>query len=835
MLGPLLVALVLARDHARPKLQQRARNLFAAVCDSTRFPVPAPGLRPLPTPPPGITNGPAGMEVVIDPAHAEALQTFYAWLANKEAIACQAAIAELLPLASPTASPPSVAVASAEQQAPSAPQHWSQEVGAMCGLVMLPHALPEQRAAFAASATRGLCSPVAAMRRLSRLTINMLLAAPRGSGLPELLPATPVADVLVTVEGMSDAEWAACGLQDKLTTGWASERYYASRTRGASCPRAVAPLGKTAEDLLTDATFVTSLLQWLVSDHKEADADGDGGRTLRQPHDVVVSLLGPSRRWPSQPGHGVEFKDFELGHAQLFKALTAHYGSAALLPVFLPAVLKLAADTKRDSQAVAAEAMAGLVRGAGRWPLSEQAALWGQLREPLRATLRACPVQSIGDWQACLRYMSFNRDPRRIAWLVELLLADLEGAVIEAGDASLAGENGTEAALAETSLAQANHVRFIAPVVMELSWRGASLITRLLRGDVMRRWVTNPYRQVREEVGSLLAVAMDACTPMPAHPSAEVIAIRAEVDAFIAHLVRESRTPDELLAVTTGGGGAMEPAVGVGAPLSEASLEPEDEATRDLARAARETTLRAITHCAMQSRVLAAVEHVPHILPTIMGAAAAMQRPDLSNAAKACAVLMAHFPFEQKLLATTLRALCALATGGSWRMRGGLLPFMGVIAYRSQFTEPADEHAATMRTALLTLLADPQHEVREGSALVLSGFIRLRGPTERIATLRWAKQHTKKSRPLTDRHAGVLSLVALLQLAPYDVPSWLPEVLELLGSFYSEPQPIKAAVSKAFADFKRTHQDNWASHRERFTTEQQEMISDMLVSPSFYA
>ena len=40
---------------------------------------------------------------------------------------------------------------------------------------------------------------------------------------------------------------------------------------------------------------------------------------------------------------------------------------------------------------------------------------------------------------------------------------------------------------------------------------------------------------------------------------------------------------------------------------------------------------------------------------------------------------------------------------------------------------------------------------------------------------------------------------------------------------------------QAFADFKRTHQDNWASHRERFTPEQQDLISDMLVSPSFYA
>jgi len=46
---------------------------------------------------------------------------------------------------------------------------------------------------------------------------------------------------------------------------------------------------------------------------------------------------------------------------------------------------------------------------------------------------------------------------------------------------------------------------------------------------------------------------------------------------------------------------------------------------------------------------------------------------------------------------------------------------------------------------------------------------------------------------------------------------------------------VRRTRVQAFADFKRTHQDNWASHRERFTPEQQDLISDMLVSPSFYA
>jgi len=196
---------------------------------------------------------------------------------------------------------------------------------------------------------------------------------------------------------------------------------------------------------------------------------------------------------------------------------------------------------------------------------------------------------------------------------------------------------------------------------------------------------------------------------------------------------------------------------------------------------------------------------------------------------------VAHFPMHADRYASTIAALNALAAGGSWRLRGGLLPFVGLLAYRGQFIEPLQGNTAALRTILRALLCDAQHEVREASAVVLAGFIRLHGPSEREATLKWACNRAKKGKALAERHAGVLALVALVQLAPYDVPAWLPNVIERLAAFHNEPQPIKSTVSQAFADFKRTHQDNWANHRERFTPEQQDLISDMLVSPSFYA
>ena len=80
--------------------------------------------------------------------------------------------------------------------------------------------------------------------------------------------------------------------------------------------------------------------------------------------------------------------------------------------------------------------------------------------------------------------------------------------------------------------------------------------------------------------------------------------------------------------------------------------------------------------------------------------------------------------------------------------------------------------------------------MREASAAILGGFVRLHGPAERVKTLKWARARTKKGRPAAARHAGALALVALVQLAPYDVPAWLPEArAPLRRAALSLPRP----------------------------------------------
>ena len=135
--------------------------------------------------------------------------------------------------------------------------------------------------------------------------------------------------------------------------------------------------------MLSDASYLERVLQWLVTDHKEADdAAGTGGGGLaallsaqRQPHDVLCAGLRAGSHWPYTPSHGMTGANFSLANAQLFKGLAQRLPPRALHEALLPPLLALAATSStRDVQATAAEALAGLVRGAGVWPLADHVA-----------------------------------------------------------------------------------------------------------------------------------------------------------------------------------------------------------------------------------------------------------------------------------------------------------------------------------------------------------------------------------------------------------------------------------------------------------------------------
>ena len=93
-------------------------------------------------------------------------------------------------------------------------------------------------------------------------------------------------------------------------------------------------------------------------------------------------------------------------------------------------------------------------------------------------------------------------------------------------------------------------------------------------------------------------------------------------------------------------------------------------------------------------------------------------------------------------------------------------------------------------------------------------------------------QYAKKRRL---RHCGVLGLCALVLSHPYDIPDFLTSTIHMLCRHVTDVAPISTTVKNTFAEFKRTHQDNWEVDKLKFTRDQLTDLTELLVSPHYYA
>ncbi|KAB1215010.1 Proteasome activator subunit 4 [Morella rubra] len=137
-------------------------------------------------------------------------------------------------------------------------------------------------------------------------------------------------------------------------------------------------------------------------------------------------------------------------------------------------------------------------------------------------------------------------------------------------------------------------------------------------------------------------------------------------------------------------------------------------------------------------------------------------------------------------------------------------------------------------------------QVREHAAAVLAGL--MKGGDEDLARefckraymkaddLQRKRKHRNFSgHSLASIHGSVLALAACVLSTPYDMPSWLPEHVTLLAGFVGEPSPVKSTVTKAFAEFRRTHADTWNFQKHFFSEEQLEVLADTSSSSSYFA
>lgn len=167
------------------------------------------------------------------------------------------------------------------------------------------------------------------------------------------------------------------------------------------------------------------------------------------------------------------------------------------------------------------------------------------------------------------------------------------------------------------------------------------------------------------------------------------------------------------------------------------------------------------------------------------------------------------------------------------------------------FLKMFSEHTSILTSIVTDLLVDEQLEVREAAGDTLGGFFHSRFASisdelvEFFRKLAKTKVKPPKNSPeasstalpeaMYKRHGGVLGLCAVIQAFPYDVPEVVPPVLMRVCEHIHDPMPISGSVKKALSTFKRTHHDNWHDHKLKFNEDQLVTLTDVLVSPNYYA
>ncbi|XP_061914340.1 proteasome activator complex subunit 4A [Entelurus aequoreus] len=500
----------------------------------------------------------------------------------------------------------------------------------------------------------------------------------------------------------------------------------------------------------------------------------------------------------------------------LFKGLFRNF-SDTFLPLLQPHMERLVADTHESKQRCVAEIISGLIRGCKHWSYTKVDSLWKILCPLLRTALSNITVETYADWGTCIATACESRDPRKLHWLFELLM-----------ESPVNGEGG--------SFVDACRLYVLQGGLAQQEWRVPELLHRLLQ--YLEPKLTQVYKNVRERIGSVLTYIFMIDVNLPyTRPTTS-----PRISDFTERILLQ-------LKPLTEGDEEIQNHV-----IEENEVGEQDERTQAIKLL--KTVLKWLIASAGRSFSTAVPEQL-RLLPLLFKIAPVENDDsydELKRDAKICLSLMSQGLLYTEQIPMVLDGLQQIAGSSSWHARYTVLTYLQIMVFYNLFTFMSDQKAVDdVRALVISLLEDEQLEVREMAATTLSGFLQcnflhmdapMQTHFEALCKTCLPKKRkrgigtigdTVPSADLVRRHAGVLGLSACILSSPYDVPTWMPQLLMDLSAHLNDTQPIEMTVKKTLSNFRRTHHDNWQQHKQQFTDDQLLVLTDLLVSPCYYA
>eukprot|EP00057_Strongylocentrotus_purpuratus_P019391 XP_011673865.1 PREDICTED: proteasome activator complex subunit 4 isoform X2 [Strongylocentrotus purpuratus] len=494
----------------------------------------------------------------------------------------------------------------------------------------------------------------------------------------------------------------------------------------------------------------------------------------------------------------------------VFKGLFRNFGDT-FLPVFQPHIERLSKEALESSQRSMMEMMAGVIRGSKHWGFQKTKNLWETVLLPsMKTSLSLVTAETIIDWGMCMATSCESRDPRKLHWLFEWLTQQPISEDEERG-----------------SFLDSSRLFILQGGLFQQEWRVPGLHHRLL--GYIRQHLTHSYKNVRDKIGSFLVMIFMYDNAW----SRENQTSSPHRQEFL-----ESILPQMAPLANIDVWGAIQ--------VSDEE-KAEDDERKKVIRLCK-TVMKWIVG-SLGNLVSPAPQEYFQYLPLFAPLESCESDEELRYEAEMTLACLAQTLLQPGMIPLVLSSLQQIGQGQSWRAKCSMLEYLQVMVFYNLFTiNSLPKHIETIGQLVLDRLKDDRLEVREVAGATLSGLIHCgflpmeNGMQSHFENLCKTRLSTKKVvsmaapvEAIVQRHAGILGLSACVQAYPYDVPEWMPRILMDLTDHLHDPQPIEKTVRKTLSDFRRTHHDNWHEHKQSFTDDQLVVLTDLLVSPNYYA
>jgi len=372
------------------------------------------------------------------------------------------------------------------------------------------------------------------------------------------------------------------------------------------------------------------------------------------------------------------------------------------------------------------------------------------------------------------------------------------------------------------SFIDASRLYMLQGVVAQQRWRVGELLQRLL--SFLKPFLSHPYHNVRSRLGAVLT------------------------NIFALDIEFEGKGNASLTSPSEGE--FLEEIMPSLACLTEDSLSTLSE-ERDSALRLLQTLTKWVSS-SIASNLGPVKPHILKLLPLMLGYEWYDSDPQIARDCQTSLSCLSRTLCNSSTLVLMIDVIKCTVKSNSWKTRVSTLDFLQAVIFTNFMLLCSTKLSLnSVRQEIVDLviksLYDDQIEVRVKAAQVLGGLVhcqflvspehpKIISQFQQILLLNSSRKENAKSRQqMALRHGAILGLCAFVTAFPHSVPDFVPPLLVYLGSLLHDQQPIPATIKKSLQSFKRTHQDNWSEHKEAFTEDQLIDLTNLLVSPSYYA